>query len=285
MSHTIYAAFQDAVHAEKAAGALLDHGLKQEDLTILTNHSHQIASWHARQADPMRPELNEPSAGRLSVNQPETDALRGHGTGFGPGTQPGMGAGLGGERVDGGLQEIGEAFEGDPINEEYAREDFARRDAAAAGALETESVHWEQHPEEVAKHGITTTTGADAAAGAMAGAGIGLGVGALGALASLFIPGVGLVLGGGALATALAATAGATGAGAAAGAVTGYLKDQGIEERLVADYERVHRDGGVLLAVEVPSGPVTERTALETLEKYGGTQVQSTQRNTQGYLH
>jgi len=94
--------------------------------------------------------------------------------------------------------------------------------------------------------GIRTPTTGDAASGAVKGAGVWLGVGAaaalasllvpgvvdlfikslarFGVLASLLVPGVGLVMGGGALASAIAGAAGAVAAGAVAGGVTGQLK-------------------------------------------------------------
>jgi len=75
-----------------------------------------------------------------------------------------------------------------------------------------------------AEHGISTTTGADAASGAAKGSAIGLGVGAAAALAALLVPGIGLVIGGGALATAIAGAAGTTAAGAIAGGVAGFLR-------------------------------------------------------------
>ena len=80
--------------------------------------------------------------------------------------------------------------------------------------------------ESGAKSGITTTTPADAALGAEKGAMIGAGVGVLAALAAITIPGLGLVIGGGALVTAIAGAAGATAAGAAAGGIAGYLRDR-----------------------------------------------------------
>src|SRR5205085_9990716 len=85
-----------------------------------------------------------------------------------------------------------------------------------------------------AKTGLSTTTPADAGVGAAKGAGIGLGVGVLAALASIFVPGFGLVAGGGALATAIAGAVGTTAAGAIAGGVHGYLKDQGVPEGAIA---------------------------------------------------
>src|SRR5205807_3633374 len=122
-----------------------------------------------------------------------------------------------------------------------------------------------------AKQGISTTTPGDAGAGAAKGAGIGLGVGALVALASMIVPGFGLVMGGGALATAIAGAAGATAAGAVAGGVHGYLKDQGVPEDVAAIYDEAYHGGGALIAVTVPSGDIDEMKAREILAKYGAT--------------
>jgi uncharacterized membrane protein len=122
-----------------------------------------------------------------------------------------------------------------------------------------------------ASSGITTTTGSDAASAAGVGAGIGLGVGALAAITAILVPGIGLVAGGGALATALAGAAGATVAGAAAGGVTGYLKDQGVPEDLAQRTETRIKSGGALLSIIVPSNQVDQTRATAVLEKYGDT--------------
>ena len=107
-----------------------------------------------------------------------------------------------------------------------------------------------------AKGGVSTTTGRDAASGAAKGAGIGAGVGAVALLASLFIPGLGLVTGAGALATALTAAVGTTAAGAAAGAVTGYLKDQGVPRDVAEQYQSAIVNGGSIIGLTLPSGGV-----------------------------
>jgi hypothetical protein len=143
---------------------------------------------------------------------------------------------------------------------------------ASYGSRELDEVQPDDS-ERAAKEGISTTTGADAGAGALKGLGWGVGVGILAGLASLTIPGFGLVLGGGALATALGGAAATAGAGTIAGAATGYLKDQGVDEHVAARYEDTVRSGGALLAVTVPSGPVDEPTATQLLEKYGGGSV------------
>ena len=124
---------------------------------------------------------------------------------------------------------------------------------------------------ESANSGITTTTSGDAASAAGVGAGIGLGVGALAALTSLIVPGIGLVAGGGALATALAGAAGATAAGAVAGGVTGYLKDQGVPEEVAMRAESRIQSGGALLSIIVPSNDVDQTRATSVMEKYGDT--------------
>jgi len=122
MNNSIYATFVDPKMAEKAVGAVLDHGVKAEDISIVF---------------------------------PE-----------GYGVQPN----------------------------------------GSAGEIE-----------RTAEQGITTTTAGDAVSGAAQGAGLGLAAGALAALASIFVPGIGLVVGGGALAIAIAGAAGTTAAGAIAG--------------------------------------------------------------------
>lgn len=129
--------------------------------------------------------------------------------------------------------------------------------------------------ERSAKTGVTTTTGGDAAKGAAKGAGIGIAVGAAAVVASLFIPGLGLVTGAGALATALAALAGTTAAGAAVGAIAGYLKDQGVPHDVATRYEDAVRRGGALIAVALPSDDVDRAIAQDTLLKYEANDLNS----------
>ena len=100
-----------------------------------------------------------------------------------------------------------------------------------------------------AEKGITTTTPQDAGTGAAAGAGVGLGLGVLAGLASIFIPGFGLVVGGGALATAIAGAAATAGAGALAGGVAGYLRDMGVEGDVPENFEKDYKGGKVIVGV------------------------------------
>lgn len=133
-----------------------------------------------------------------------------------------------------------------------------------------DNTHKPRDGERANETGITTTTMEDAQAGAAAGAGIGLVAGTAVALAAIFVPGIGLVLGGGALALALGGMAGTTAAGAVAGGVTGFLKDQGVPSDVTDGYERVIRGGGALLTV-FPSDEKIEQATIESiLAKYNG---------------
>lgn len=181
MVETVYASFADPADAERAVGALLDHGVKDEDISLVAHEAY-------------------------------------------------------------------------------------RRDEMLADMDDDER---DEDPVAAAKHGISTTTGADAASGAITGAGVGLGVGAVAAIASMFLPGVGLITGGGALATALAGAAATTAAGGVVGGVTGYLKDQGVPETHAAKYNEAISGGGAVIAVRAPSDEVSHTEIHEVLSKYG----------------
>jgi hypothetical protein len=122
--------------------------------------------------------------------------------------------------------------------------------------------------EEKATQGITTTTAHDAAAGGMKGAGIGAGIGILAAIAALTIPGFGLVIGGGALATALGGAVATAAGGAVAGGVAGYLMDQGVDEATVGRLTEHVSGGGVLVSVVTPSDQAMADKVSGILSKY-----------------
>lgn len=124
-----------------------------------------------------------------------------------------------------------------------------------------------------AKTGITTTTPGDAAIGAEKGAMVGAGVGILAALASLAVPGLGIVIGGGALAAAIFGAVGATAAGAVSGGIAGYLKDQGMGPEVVTHYSTAFEAGGAIVGIGVPSGDLTQDFAEQILAKYGASNI------------
>jgi uncharacterized membrane protein len=206
LAETLYATFIDASLAEKAVGALLDHGGRNEDISVISK-----------------------TPGAHHVHETTVE--------------------------DHGGQYVQPALVSDHVTDESA------------------------HVEKAGKQGLSTTTPGDARSGAAKGAGIGLGVGVAAAIASLIIPGFGLVMGGGALAVALAGTAGATAAGAVAGGVTGYLKDQGVPDARAADYHHAYENGSAVLSVHMPCGKLSREEVVSILSKYQASNV-----NTYGTL-
>jgi hypothetical protein len=232
MAQTIYASFADPADAERAAGALLDHGVEDEHLSVVRAGSEDdLSGYTARAGDSAYD-----SYGKDNIRLTET-----------------------GDRAPAGPAG---AMSTSPSTEGYDRDRRDDDDDRSAEDIESD-----------AKGGISTTTTADAGSGAAKGAGIGAGVGALAALAALFVPGVGLVVGGGALALALGGAALTAGAGAIAGGVTGYLKDQGVPAEHVEHYGQTVESGGALIAVQIPSNEVDYARAEEILLKYGATNI------------
>ena len=248
-ANTLYATFHDTALAEKAIGALLDYGARSEDISLVSKDNNFINRHNERA---------------------ETAIVD---TGYNTGAvSPAYAAG---ERD--GIDSL-----------DTRKSNYDASDVPAGGINERDSTlidnsrnynensdtHYDlEKTEHAAKSGISTTTPGDAAAGATKGAGIGLGLGIAAAAAAMFIPGVGLIMGGGALALAIAGAAGATAAGAVAGGVTGYLKDQGIPDQPALHYSEVYENGGSIVSIRVPSNNLDETTAQNILTKYQATNV------------
>lgn len=305
VAKTIFATFADAHQAEKAAGALLDHGISSDDLSLVANERHgQKLVERARSVGEVEGTEQETFADR---DFPRADMPEGASTGLphNQGVVPDHG--LAGGPYSGSLGAISPLSMGSlgvvgPISENSdpgydttyegaRRSDYqepeknlpptksmdegleepisgAQLTGADSSGVQTDGG---DDPEATAKRGITTTTAKDAGSGAMKGAGVGLGVGAAAALVSLLVPGVGLVVGGGALAAALGGMAATAAGGAVAGGVVGYLKDQGVEEDAAREYAGVVENGGAFLSVRLPSEDVSESEVRELLIKYGAT--------------
>ena len=239
MAQTIYASFADASLAEKAAGALLDYGVRNEDISLVSRERGTDEDTSRRDYTAHSATLAEREGTTTYADRNEAAPVREEPTG---------------SRI-------------------YSTTDTDYTDRDSNTTVIDHSTGQGDRTELAAKQGLSTTTPGDAAAGAAKGAGIVLGVGVLAALATLVIPGFGLVVGGGALATALAGAAGATAAGAVAGGVHGYLKDQGVPDQVAMDYDHAVKTGGAVLAVSVPSGDVDEATCREILAKYSANNV------------
>ena len=254
MAH-LYASFADASLAEKAAGALLDYGIRQEDLSLVAHDDYG----RTRQTY---------GADTAGAGYSAAGAVAGY-----------QAAALGGTTLAGGTTVVPS---GVGVYDNPGRTDLDPMDADDS----TVSAHGDMNPLDQggpdsaannsdlsAKHGLSTTTPEDAGEGAVKGTGIGLGVGILASLAALAVPGFGLVLGGGALAAAIGATALTAGAGAIAGGVTGYLKEQGVPGEAAERYHGTVQGGGAVLSLNLPSGDVDQATAQQVLSKYGAADV------------
>ncbi|CAN5373262.1 hypothetical protein BH11ARM1_BH11ARM1_10540 [soil metagenome] len=208
---TIYASFPNADDAQKAAGALMDHGVPAENISLII--SKEVEKEHLEFS---HPQILVRDHGTSYIADPMDNSLRD--------TPIAIAPGLGDQ-------------------DEIVDSEMASHPAVAGPIVETE-----KHAEDT---GITTTTLPDAASGAAKGALWGVGVGALAAVAALAVPGFGIILGGGALAAGVAALVGTAGAGAVAGGVVGYLKDQGVPAEHIPHYKDAIDAGGALLAIHL----------------------------------
>jgi hypothetical protein len=123
-----------------------------------------------------------------------------------------------------------------------------------------------------AARGISTTTARDAEKGASEGAAVGLGLGLVLGLATVAIPGVGLVAGAGALIAGLTAATGI--AGAVAGGAYGFLNDMDLPPRYKRQLQDHLQSGGPVLTIGV-TADVAPAEIIRILEKYGATSVQA----------
>lgn len=283
MAH-LYATFADAALAEKAAGALLDYGVRKEDVSIVANDAYgksrtttgaavDTATDAATGAGRGAANLG---AGAVDATKSVGDRLEQAGDKVAGAVAGAVGADRAAANYDAGADRQAAEAQGRTAMAGSESVVHDRPTATSGGAtVGTAMTADASTTETAAKHGISTTTPEDAGEGAVKGTGIGLGVGVAAALASLLVPGVGLVIGGGALASALGGAALAAGAGAVAGGVTGYLKEQGVPGDAAQRYHGAVESGGAMLTVNLPSGDVDQATAEGVLSKYGAADVNS----------
>lgn len=198
----IYALFQNVADAERAIGAMQDHGITRDHIGVVAR----------------RP-AEQDEAGRV-----RTDYTR--------------------------VSDAQVAHQGEPAVAYEARPGTLPPAALAPTVTPSSTADTAQNVDTVGKEGITFSTPQDAAAGAAVGGGIGLVTGLLAAAAALAIPGVGVVLSGGILASALGAAAATAAAGAAVGGVAGYLTDMGMPEQAAQNVASRLKEGDYLVTVD-----------------------------------
>lgn len=101
--------------------------------------------------------------------------------------------------------------------------------------------------------------------------------GSLGRLAFVLTPDYGLMLGGGALSTAMAASLAGSTAGSMPTNLSNFLQDHGVPTIAAQDYASHVRNGGVILELRLPSGGVDACRAEGILHKTGAYGLQQTE--------
>lgn len=296
MAHTIYATFPTEHDAEKAAGALLDHGIATQDISFILPHSalrtpvdaaghpipHQAPLTHAVEGTapaqvplpgqvPLVPTVPVPPV-PVVPHTPLTYREVAQGD-----PRPGY-------RYDALGAQIPDVSALNAVSAVAPLAPVMAPPAASIAALPAntsqDTLLYENRPhvidmnrdEVAAASGITTTTGADAVKGALGGAGIGVGLGILLGIAAVAVPGIGWVAGAGMLVAGLAAATGA--AGSIAGGVFGYLTDLGVPEDKARLLHTHLEAGSPVLSINV-TGRLTEFEIEEILRKYGATAAEA----------
>ena len=281
MAQTLYATFSNQNNAQSAAAEMLQNGITKDEISLFFKKDGHV--------------LESSNSVDLIDTRPTTPM---RGTEFNHGPDP-LGNGLRQlsvpriERgVDADIRRV--AAERDPNAgvQEPAEPRMPYLDVSDSNDLEPYARGFNAVSEDSPKdmkvdpdadgyrdtdtHVKPGATMGDVGHGAAHGAGIGLGVGALAAVATLLIPGLGLVMGGGVLATAMAAIVTGTGAGALAGGLAGFLTQQGVPQDEATRYAQIHEKGGAILAVSVFREEMRE-TVDQILRKHGATEVEAHQ--------
>ena len=298
---TIYAAFANERDAERAAGALMDHGVSAQAISFVLPHDnnspimagtpHIPGAHRAIPNDLPIPDMQIPVAPVTAAIDLNTGSRVGEDVSLASNTVGYHYDALGAEIPDASpavppttvpaAYVPSDRYDAIPINTPLrSHPDIPQTDIPAISgdtsseAMLNDRAHIvdQQRVDTAAAHGITTTTGRDAAKGAAEGAGIGLGLGALLGLAAIAIPGVGWVAGAGAIVAGLAAATGA--AGAVAGGAYGFLADLGLPPHVTQHLQTHLESGGPVLSIHLQDGsPESELLAL--LTKYGATSAQA----------
>jgi len=291
MATTIYATFNTEHDAERAAGALMDHGVNAADVSFIIPGALQPAHTDYHGSAPSLTDVPAPDPGVPAATVLPPVAGHPHLVGRAPtevAPAPGYRYDAGGVVVPDPIPMnvpppsgaalatpvhtipattvMGVPTHGSPI-------------PTLAGDSSMDQVEADHNPHIIdnnrelphAARGISTTTGRDAAKGAAEGAGLGVGLGILLGLAAVAIPGIGLVAGAGALVASL--TAATAAAGVVAGGAYGFLNDMGLPPHAVTHLQNHLQSGGPVLSIGVtPAVPAAE--IIELLEKYGATSAQ-----------
>lgn len=318
-SPSIYAAFAVPAEAERAASALVESGVRAEDISLVVNDKDQPdgnKTLDDRELEWSQPTLYSGPAGATGRFDPLGNDLRTStptpiqgGNLFPVGESAQMD--LNPAQIDYPVENLKEptAFSSRPAdansdynagldardyNKDYDRNveresrDEAIRDVERQSAdglvgaevnvadaplkptpvIDAEDPRTAAQPSNADASGVHHETISDAANTATKSVVAGLGVGALAALTAIAVPGVGLVLGGGALALAIAGLAAGASSGQTSGGVVSYLKDHGVPANDIPRYQQIYDAGGAVMCVQVDD--MSDREGIEQILNQAG---------------
>lgn len=304
MAETLYAVYRDPNRARTVCDELINKGVRPEEISLLVKDQNAIRRGEGgvmledtrpttpmrgtefRQLDPMGDDMRQLSV--PNIDQPLDAELNPAQSDY-PGS-PRPDASAMSSAPPEAERDYNPGLETDDYNENYEKD---RTEATPYEDLPERSLRFSRGYNAVGEnspaplnvdpdadayrdadlhHGPGTAH--DAAHGATQGAAIGLGVGAAAALVSLLIPGLGLVIGGGALATAAAALAAGTGVGAIAGGLAGWLQENGMNGDSAKRYGEAYDGGAAILAVTLSRPEMTE-IVKDLLKSSGALEVET----------
>jgi hypothetical protein len=283
MPATIYATFANEGNAERAAGALMDRGIAKDHISFILPDRFE-AAMPPDELEPGIATVPPPANPPLTADQmtsamplvppppplpdiPVTESERIAQQQARPGYRyDALGAVI--PDKPGIVNEQGVAVTHVPSDKTVLAADTYIDDVNADHSHIIDMNRRQPH----AAAGISTTTARDAGKGALEGGGIGLGLGVLLGLATVAIPGIGLVAGAGALVAGLTAATGV--AGGIAGGVYGYLHDMGLPPDVAQRLSENLRAGGPVLSIEI-TGEIPSDEIISVVRKYGATSTEA----------
>lgn len=244
MQPTFYASFTNGEAAERTVGALLEIGVAPDDISLVVKQATRPGADVELVPEPLMVDAGEGGTyGDRTGRQTEGSFSR----------ESQVGGGIGTSSPDDDVSGIEEMDDSETVSEDMiyptsgtsysSQEDHDVTEAANTGFFNTTIP---------GRHGNHAHDGH------------------LDELDSLLVPGFGLVLGGGDLATELIGGGMATDVGGnPAAPLMEYLTDQGVSPDLAHDLGAVFDRGGAVLAVAVSPGKINSEIVLRMLEEAG----------------
>jgi hypothetical protein len=303
---TIYAAYRHPAEAEAATTRLVDRGVRADQISLIVSETHKgdpvpsaehvQSSYQGEATHPSGQDIpaHTPDPTEREINFGESTVFVTDGGAFGAPDPLGVKmhntplpenavstpkeieddlnpaqndypmTSAGSSAPPAAARDFNAGIENDHYNADYQGDVQLENEAQ----VEHTNAVKEAAKERAEDKGVETHTIGDAADTVKKSAILGVGVGTLAAIATLAIPGYGLILGGGALAAAVATMAKGADSGEVAGGVANYLSEQGIPAADIPAYRKAVEEGGAILAVH----PETEadRADLEAVLRSSG---------------